>query len=109
MARDKHAQTDVKPFFVCLLNCADGSFYVGSTDDLENRLADHAAGLVGYTRKRLPVSLAGSFPVSTRDEARVRERQLKGWSHLKKEALSVGDWTRVHQLARRKRRASEPG
>lgn len=44
--------------YVYILRCADGSYYTGSTSDLEHRLAEHGAGFYGgYTSKRLPVEL----------------------------------------------------
>jgi predicted GIY-YIG superfamily endonuclease len=98
----------LKPFFVYVLECADGSFYVGSTDDLERRFGEHQMGLRGHTCKRLPVVLVYSCPLPTRDEARVREHQIKGWGHAKKQALIGGDWERVHALARRSPREA-PG
>jgi predicted GIY-YIG superfamily endonuclease len=95
----------VSQVFVYMLECADGSLYVGSTAALEARLAQHAQGLVVHTCKRLPVAMAYSTGFPSLDEARIRERQLKGWSHAKKRALIVGDWARVHELARRGRKS----
>jgi predicted GIY-YIG superfamily endonuclease len=81
------------PFFVYLLRCADGSYYTGHTDDLEVRLASHQQGLVaGYTKTRRPVLLVWSQDTSSRGEAIEVERQLKGWSRAKKEALATGGW-----------------
>ena len=66
----------MKPFFVYLLRCADGSYYVGHTDELERRVAQHQAGEVeGYTRERRPVELAWSQETATREEALAAERQ----------------------------------
>src|SRR5208283_2064541 len=94
-------------FFVYLLQCADGSFYVGHTDDLERRVAQHECGAVPscYTFKRRPVRLMWSQEFPTRVEALAKERQLKGWSRAKKEALALGDWERIHGLARRASRS----
>ena len=74
-------------FYVYLLRCADQSYYVGHTDNMESRLSQHQArALPGYTAQRLPVILlkVESFP--TRVEALASEMQLKGWSRAKKEA-----------------------
>ena len=88
-------------FWVYTLRCADGSYYTGHTDRLEARVAAHQAGeLEGYTSTRLPVDLAFSEEFPTREEALGRERQIKGWSRLKKEALTRGDWAEVSRLAR---------
>jgi predicted GIY-YIG superfamily endonuclease len=89
-------------FFAYILRCSDGSFYAGHTEDLEARLAAHASGLLGgYTAKRRPVRLVWSQSFATRDEAFAAERQIKGWSRRKKEALIGGDWTALRNLARR--------
>ena len=89
-------------FWVYLLRCADKSYYVGHTDNLESRLGQHESGAVaGWTQSRRPVSLAFSESFATRDEALAAERRIKGWSRLKKEALIVGDWQRISALAHR--------
>ena len=87
--------------WVYILRCADRSYYTGHTDDLELRISKHQAGeIVGYTQTRLPVVLVFSEECSSRNDAFVRERQLKGWSRKKKEALIRGDWTEISRLAR---------
>ncbi len=89
------------PFWVYLLKCSDGSYYVGHTDDLEARLDQHHAGQCdGYTKHRRPVQLVYSACFPTRDEALSAERQIKGWSRGKKEALINGDWERIRKLAK---------
>lgn len=88
-------------FHTYILRCADGSYYVGHSDDLERRLAEHQAGAHGgYTSRRRPVTLLWTQSFQTRDEAFAAERQLKGWSRAKKEALIAGDWALVRALAR---------
>ena len=88
-------------FFAYILRCNDGSYYTGHTEDLEIRMAQHQTGaLGGYTAKRLPVVLLWSQDFPTRDEEFEAERQIKGWSRAKKEALIAGDWSRVTELAR---------
>jgi len=94
----------VKPFFVYLLRCADGSYYVGHSDDLGLRVAQHQQGEIdGYTRTRRPIELAWSQETSTREEALAAELRLKGWSRAKKEALIKGDWALVSKLAHQHR------
>lgn len=96
------------PFFVYFLRCADGSYYVGHTDDLESRINQHDSGLyAGYTRSRLPVTLVYSQLFPTRLEALAAERQIKRWSRAKKEALIANDWDRISQLGRRRKRRTE--
>lgn len=90
-------------FWVYLLRCADGSYYAGHTDDLDKRIGEHTAGICGgYTATRLPVRLAFSQECATRIEALSFERQIKGWSRAKKEALIRGDWEEISRLAKRR-------
>ncbi|MFA6282645.1 MAG: GIY-YIG nuclease family protein [Desulfurivibrionaceae bacterium] len=94
-------------FWVYILRCADGSYYTGHTDNLGKRLGQHQAGeCEGYTATRLPVELAWSQGFVTREEALSAERQIKGWSRQKKEAMMRGDWRGVARLARKKNRKS---
>ena len=44
-------------WLVYLLRCADDTLYIGSTNDLEKRLADHNSGRgAKYTKGRAPCS-----------------------------------------------------
>ncbi len=87
-------------FHLYILRCSDGSYYVGHTDDLEARVAAHQRGDIdGYTRTRRPVRIVFSEQLPTRLEALERERQVKGWSRAKKEALIKGNWSRLSRLA----------
>ncbi|MFS0772473.1 TrmH family RNA methyltransferase [Sphingomonas sp. 1P08PE] len=89
-------------FHAYMLRCADGSYYLGHTDGLERRIAQHQAGAIeGYTQTRLPVALVWTQDFPSRAEALEAERQLKGWSRAKKEALIAGNWEVVRQLARK--------
>ncbi len=88
-------------FYVYILRCADGSYYVGHTDDLPQRVAQHERGdIPGYTRKRRPVELVFADEFPTRIEALERERQVKGWSRAKKETLIRGNWGRLRRLTK---------
>jgi predicted GIY-YIG superfamily endonuclease len=89
-------------FTLYILECADGSLYIGHTDDLDERMAKHDAGNGGYTSSRCPLRLvhAESFP--TRIEALTMERKLKHWSRAKKLAYIAGDWDAVKRLAKGK-------
>jgi putative endonuclease len=88
-------------FWVYLLRCADGSYYAGHTDDLDKRIGEHTTGACGgYTASRLPVELVFSQSCPTRIEALAFERQIKGWSRAKKEALTRGDWADISRLAK---------
>jgi tRNA/rRNA methyltransferase len=79
-------------FYIYTLRCSDGFYYPGHTDDLEARIASHHSGhIAGYTSRRRPVTLEFVEEFPTRVEALERERQVKGWSRSKKEALIQGD------------------
>lgn len=74
-----------------ILRCADDSFYVGSTRDVEHRLGQHSSGLGAvYTADRLPVALAWAMEFERIDDAWAMERRLHGWSRTKKIALIEG-------------------
>jgi putative endonuclease len=91
--------------WVYMLRCADGSYYVGSArgDDLGKRIGEHAAGAyAGYTKSRRPVKLVWCEHFQRITDAVLCERQLKGWSRAKKEALIRGDWSGIQQLSRRR-------
>lgn len=67
------------PFIVYILKCADGTFYVGSTNDLEKRLHEHNNLKCGahYTKIRRPVALVHSEKAGSYAEARAREAEIK--------------------------------
>jgi predicted GIY-YIG superfamily endonuclease len=92
----------MKPFWLYIPCCADASYYVGHTDDLPRRIAQHQSGTWQqcYTFKRRPLELVFSQDFSSREEALVAERRIKGWSRKKKQAMLRGDWQEVSRLAR---------
>jgi putative endonuclease len=76
--------------YVYMLECADGSLYVGITrhEDLASRVWQHETGaLGGYTSTRRPVKLVWSVHFDRITEAIAFERQVKGWRREKKLAL----------------------
>jgi LAO/AO transport system kinase len=91
----------VKPFFVYMLKCADGSYYVGHTDELDLRVAQHQSGSIpgAYTHERRPVELVWSQETATREEALAGEMRIKGWGRAKKESLIRGDWASIRRHA----------
>ena len=95
---------------VYMLRCADGSYYVGSARlGLERRLSEHNHGTYGgYTSKRLPVELVWSQHFIDITDAIAVERQIKGWSRAKKEALMRGDYDAIRILSKRARRTGIP-
>ncbi len=89
-------------FWAYMLRCSDGSYYAGHTEELEVRIGAHQSGLVeGYTQNRRPVMLVWSQEFPDRYGALSAERQIKGWTRAKREALIRGDWEAVHLLAMR--------
>ncbi|MCG2612364.1 GIY-YIG nuclease family protein [Flavobacterium sp. SM15] len=77
--------------YTYILQCADESYYTGSTTDLERRIQQHQQGEgANHTRKRLPVKLVYFEEYQRIDEAFYREKQIQGWSRKKKEALING-------------------
>jgi len=95
--------------WVYMLQCSDGSFYVGSARySLDRRIAQHQSGeLGGYTSTRKPVELVWSADFQFATDAIACERQLKGWSRAKKKALIEGDYTELSRLAHRRRSSFE--
>ena len=74
--------------YMYILECSDGSYYTGSTIDIDIRLAQHQNGEgANHTKKRLPVKLVYYEEFQRIDEAFRREKQVQGWNRKKKEAL----------------------
>ncbi|ABQ56462.1 TPA: GIY-YIG nuclease family protein [Legionella pneumophila] len=91
-------------FWVYILQCSDKSYYTGQTDNLEKRLTQHQDKMIPgcYTSTRLPIQLKFSQEFMSREEALSAERQIKGWSRRKKEALINGDWQALSDYSKRK-------
>ncbi|MDI6739000.1 MAG: GIY-YIG nuclease family protein [Candidatus Edwardsbacteria bacterium] len=86
--------------YIYILECRDGSYYTGSTIDLEKRLAQHQQGLgANYTKKRLPVKLVYCEEYRRVDNAFRREKQIQNWSKKKKTVLVIGNTDSLHTLA----------
>ena len=84
-----------------ILECADGTYYTGSTNNLDVRLEQHQNGEgANHTKKRLPVKLIYSEEYQRIDEAYYREKQVQGWSRTKKEALINGKHESLPHLAK---------
>lgn len=74
--------------YMYILECSDGSYYTGSTVDLEKRFIEHQNGEgANHTKKRLPVELVYYEEFDRIDKAFYREKQVQGWNRKKKEAL----------------------
>ncbi len=86
--------------YMYILECSDGSYYTGSTWDLDRRLWEHQNGLgANHTAKRLPVTLLYCEECERIEDAYAREKQIQGWSRKKKQALMAGDMNQIHHLA----------
>ncbi|WP_170296988.1 GIY-YIG nuclease family protein [Agromyces salentinus] len=89
-----------------ILECSDGSYYVGSTVDLERRLVEHDQGEGSrYTRQRRPVQLVYAEEHARIDEAFAREKQVQNWSRAKREALIGGRLELLNGLSRKQPRS----
>src|SRR5262249_48875263 len=88
-----------------MLRCADGSYYVGTARlGLDRRVSEHNSGTYGgYTSRRLPVVLVWAQHFADITDAIAVERQIKGWSRTKKEALIRGDFGLLRELAKRRK------
>ena len=90
--------------YMYMLSCADGTTYVGSTMDLERRLAEHQAGEgAQYTRTRTPVRLIHVEEYARIDDAFAREKQVQNWSRAKRLALARGDDSALSAASRKRR------
>lgn len=91
----------MKRYFVYILKCSDKSYYTGVTNDFESRIAVHNDGIdpFSYTFKRRPVELVFLQDFREIQEAIAFEKQVKGWSRKKKEAIIEEDWERLKSLS----------
>ena len=86
-----------------ILKCADGSYYVGSTKNLELRIAQHQSGKGSrYTSGRLPVELVYGEEYDKVADAYAREKQVQNWSRAKREALINGNVEALPPLAKKR-------
>lgn len=97
------------PYAVYILKCSDGSYYTGSTKDLEGRMREHQTGehSDAYTYSRRPVELVWYEVTDTYQEAFQWEHRIKGWSRSKKEALIRGDVEGIHEIVKAERMRRE--
>jgi len=91
--------------YMYILRCGDGTFYVGSTRDLERRLAQHERGEgAAYTRRRPPVALVHCEEYERIDDAYAREKQVQNWGRAKRLALIDGRIADLRNAAHKKPR-----
>lgn len=91
-------------YYVYIVQCSDGFYYTGVTNDLERRLLEHNTGYNEscFTFKRRPVVLKYEEHFNDINAAIAWEKQIKGWSRKKKEALFNRDWDEIKKLAKSK-------
>jgi putative endonuclease len=89
-------------YYVYIVQCNDGSYYTGVTNNIERRVGEHNEGHVttSYTYKRRPVVLKYSQRFHEIKNAITFEKQIKGWGRKKKEALFIEDWAEIKRLAK---------
>lgn len=77
-------------YYVYILLCQDGSYYTGSTDDVDKRFAKHLSGKgASYTRSHKPVKVVYFEELTDKSSALKREAVLKKLTHVQKSALTL--------------------
>ena len=91
-------------YFVYIVECSDKSYYTGITNDVDGRVEEHNMGINerAYTYTRRPVTLKYFERFQDVLQAIAFEKQVKGWSRKKKEALFNSDWEQIKKLAKKK-------
>ncbi|MBI5875055.1 MAG: GIY-YIG nuclease family protein [Deltaproteobacteria bacterium] len=92
----------MKSYYIYILQCSDGSYYTGVTNNVERRLYEHKEGLIEgcYTHNKRPLKLMYVKEFGDIVEAISREKQIKGWTRRKKEALIAGDFEKLVELSK---------
>ena len=91
----------MKLYSVYILKCSDGSYYTGITNDIDRRMYEHENGIniTCYTYKRRPLSLLFIENFIDVNHAIEFEKQVKGWSRKKKEAIIADNWEKLKELS----------
>jgi predicted GIY-YIG superfamily endonuclease len=76
---------------VYILLCDQKTFYTGITDDPEKRLSRHRGSRSLFTKKFSDIQFVFCENYPSKREAAIREKQIKGWSHKKKQKLVNGE------------------
>ncbi|MCG3166159.1 MAG: hypothetical protein POELPBGB_01935 [Bacteroidia bacterium] len=90
-----------KQLYVYILLCSDNSYYIGVTNDVNERISYHNYGtdVSAYTYDRRPVKLMYVEAFKEFEQAIAREKQLKKWTRRKKEALINENWEKLKDFA----------
>ena len=88
-------------YYVYIVQCSDGFYYTGFTNDLDRRIVEHNEGIdpTCFTYIRRPVILKYFEHFIEAAQGIAREKQLKGWSRKKKEALFQEDYKLLKKLS----------
>ena len=91
-----------------MLECSDGSYYTGVTNDLSRRVIEHQDGIDEscYTYGKRPVTLMKYLIFEYINDAISVEKKLKKWSRAKKTAYFTKDWETLHEKAKCKNATS---
>ena len=91
----------MKYYYVNILKCNDESYYTGVTNDIDRRLYEHQSGINSnsYTNKRRPVTLVFCDYFTDINQAIAFEKQIKGWTRKKKEAIIANNWNKLKELS----------
>ena len=91
----------MKTYYVYIVQCCDNSYYTGVTNDVERRILEHNFGEIktAYTFRRRPVKLVWFEYYNDINQAIEKEKQIKGWSRNKKEALINDDFDLLVELS----------
>ena len=87
----------MRSYFVYILKCSDNSYYTGFTNNLERRFREHSSGKNKdcYTYDKRPLGLVWFETFNDVLNAIAVEKQIKGWTRRKKEALIKVDWDKL--------------
>ncbi|NND80524.1 MAG: GIY-YIG nuclease family protein [Maribacter sp.] len=93
----------MKLSYVYILECSDSTYYTGVTSNLERRIIEHQKGIHqdSYTYSRRPITLVYFCEFTDINIAIEKEKQIKKWSQVKKEALVKGDYMALPNLAKK--------
>lgn len=91
----------MKRYYVYILKCSDNSYYTGFTNDIERRLNEHNYGKnkESYTYSKRPLELVFCTEFNDVSQAFLFEKQVKGWSRKKKEAIINDRWEDLKKLS----------
>jgi putative endonuclease len=93
-------------YYVYIVECKDWSYYTGITNDIEKRMWEHNTGQddKSYTYERRPVELKYVEIFHDVEQAITREKQIKGWSRKKKQALIAENFDKLKELSKSKKK-----